>query len=303
VTFRGDAKLGISFNSTNPADPPRILRIASDGAAAAFPQLKPGLLLRAIQEVKIEGIGFKAAMERLKTAARPLTLQFVESAYSFTMKMGMIHNENNSDSEEEYEAEDNSFTVVFAKDGPLGLSFGSKAGSKPPVTVTKVGVEAARSHARLRVGMVIVGVNGEDMRNKPLETVTGTIRSSGRPIELEFSTETENYAARSDDDEEDDDEDVEEGTPQEGAGVGLLPPTPAPAPASSGSSSIISVGGEMGKLGGEAPPLGEYKLLVRLPPLHPPLQNCLFTPGLQWQPRGKRRISQGCCRYPFDTGC
>ena len=50
------------------------------------------------------------------------------------------------------------------------------------------------------VGMVIVGVNGEDMRNKPLETVTGTIRSSGRPIELEFSMETENYAARSDDD-------------------------------------------------------------------------------------------------------
>ena len=81
----GAPKLGISFESSSNADPPRIKSIAPSGAAAAFAQLRPGLQLNAIQGSAVAGLSTKECIARIKQAGRPLTLQFVESAHSLLL--------------------------------------------------------------------------------------------------------------------------------------------------------------------------------------------------------------------------
>ena len=75
-------KLGISFESASNADPPHIKTITEDGAAAVFPELKPGLLLAAIQGQPVAGMSTKQAIAAIKSAGRPLTLEFNHSAQS-----------------------------------------------------------------------------------------------------------------------------------------------------------------------------------------------------------------------------
>ena len=95
----GAPKLGISFESSSNADPPRIKSIAPSGAAAAFAQLRPGLQLNAIQGSAVAGLSTKECIARIKQAGRPLTLQFVESAHSLLLPRAAGSDSDDSDEE------------------------------------------------------------------------------------------------------------------------------------------------------------------------------------------------------------
>ena len=249
VTFNGLAKLGLSFECTQASDPPRIKSIASDGMAAKYPKLKQGLLLRTIADEPVKGLGFKGAMAKLKSAPRPLTLQFVESAYSFLMSK-----QNETAGGDEYDEEDEDedvFGVMFAADGELGITFG-QVREEGPIKLTKISPEAATAHRRLRIGIELTAVQGQVMRHRPVAEATALIKAAGRPLSLEFAER-----AVQDGVELESDEDIEEGTPEEGAGVGL-----SDSGGGRGRRGSIGQAIAIGKKGGTPPALGEYKLLV-----------------------------------------
>lgn len=268
VTFgEGVAKLGISFESTANSDPPRIKSIAPGGAAAGFPQLHAGLLLRSVQDENVTSRGFKGSMEAVKGAGRPLTLQFVESAYSIALQKRAQQDDDSDDDGGGLGADHgDSFTLEWHESGKLGLTFGSEdeVNGTPPVKVTKVGQEAAALHSRLRVGLVIVGVQGVDVRTQAMKHVIDSIKSAGRPLRLSFCTSSEWQESAGDL--------IEEGEPDEGAGVGLeVGSSPAPKAVA------------LGKVGGTVPPLGEYKLLVGC--------RCYVGPEMEAEP----------CEYSLDA--
>ena len=100
-------KLGISFESASNADPPHIKAIAADGAAAVFPELKTGLLLAAIQGQSVAGMSTKQAIAAIKSAGRPLTLDFNHSAQSmFTTASTAGAQKDGSDDDDSDEDDD-----------------------------------------------------------------------------------------------------------------------------------------------------------------------------------------------------
>jgi hypothetical protein len=72
--FLQPGRLGISFNGPE-RGPATVTAVAPGSAAAARAQLKPGMVLSAVQNVSLEGLSFSAALNRLEVAPRPLTLE------------------------------------------------------------------------------------------------------------------------------------------------------------------------------------------------------------------------------------
>jgi hypothetical protein len=76
--FINDGQLGLQFNPLS--DPPFvILRVAPDGLAAKQPQLKVGLVLKAVNGRPVEGRQYAEVFKSIATAARPLELSFCKT--------------------------------------------------------------------------------------------------------------------------------------------------------------------------------------------------------------------------------
>jgi hypothetical protein len=81
--------------------------------------------------------------------------------------------------------------VEFTEQGMLGISFGSDTDDlAPPIKVTRVTARGlAVKDSRMRPGLTIVRINGEDCSSWPLKQVVGTIKPltrDSRPLVLEF---------------------------------------------------------------------------------------------------------------------
>ena len=74
--------------------------------------------------------------------------------------------------------------VAFAQEGRLGFSFSRD--SNPPFVVAKIAPQTlAAQEPRLRVGMALVAVQGEEVAGMPYDDVLGRLRAA-RPLELAF---------------------------------------------------------------------------------------------------------------------
>ena len=287
VQFGAQAgKLGISFEAPSSSDAPRIKAIAPDGAAAEFSDLKVGLVLATIQGQSVAGMKMKEAIAMIRSAGRPLTLEFNHSAQSVfnaasTARDGdYADDSDDSDDDQAFDdardveapqpapaaAAPTRLAVEFTEQGKLGMSFGSDTDDAvPPIKVTRVTAGGlAAKDSRMRPGLTIVRIAGKDCSSWPLKQIVGTIKASSRPLALEF-LEDETPAARSglpdltipgDDDE------------LLGAGVGL-PARVEKIKVEEKEDLYSPSGGTRGggvkilaKAGGEPPELGEYKLLA-----------------------------------------
>lgn len=78
--------------------------------------------------------------------------------------------------------------VIFEKEGPLGLTFGSEVPTgAPPVSISRVNrTGLAAQQPSLRRGLVIISIQGDDVSNKPLKDVITGIKLARRPLTLEF---------------------------------------------------------------------------------------------------------------------
>jgi hypothetical protein len=88
----------------------------------------------------------------------------------------------------EPEPEPTSVTVEFRHEGTLGMSFEGHEGTlKAPVRIAKLSDGGpALADGRLKVGMTIVTILGEDCREDSLKQVLAKIRNATRPLALEF---------------------------------------------------------------------------------------------------------------------
>eukprot|EP01052_Picozoa_sp_SAG31_P029002 SAG31_NODE_2846_length_5008_cov_2.423508_1_plen_1358_part_10 len=74
VMIEAAGPLGLSLASDSDSGEPRIKAIKPTGSACHFPELVPGLVLHAVQEELVQS--FKHAMQLLKAAGRPVSLEF-----------------------------------------------------------------------------------------------------------------------------------------------------------------------------------------------------------------------------------
>ena len=83
ATFMEEGKFGITFGSTQPSDPGpmKINRIDPSGLAAKQPQLKPGLVLIAVQGRSVRGKSQIFCADLLRRPPRPITMTFVTSEH------------------------------------------------------------------------------------------------------------------------------------------------------------------------------------------------------------------------------
>ena len=89
---------------------------------------------------------------------------------------------------------DQTTLVIFEKDGPLGMTFGSAVPTgDPPVTISRISKTGlAAQQPALRRGLVILSIQGDDVSKKPLKDIIKGIKSARRPLTLEFKKDVEN---------------------------------------------------------------------------------------------------------------
>ena len=265
VEFGAQAgKLGISFEAPSESDAPRIKAITPDGAAAAFPELKVGLELASIQGRSVAGMKMKDCMAAIRNSGRPIKLGFNHSAQTlFTGRSANRDGDYDSDDSGDMPAlagtvapglaTPTRVAVEFSEAGRLGMSFGSDTDDgAPPVKVTRVtsgGLAAADGN--IRTGMTIVRIGDSDCSSWPLKQVVSAIKAAPRPLTLEFLPEDDLPSLALPDD-------VEASTRKE-----LLKSAAKDDDMYSPSGGTRGGGVKvLAKAGGEAPPLGEYKLLA-----------------------------------------
>eukprot|EP01048_Picozoa_sp_COSAG05_P004131 COSAG05_NODE_212_length_13942_cov_18.039659_5_plen_1501_part_00 len=83
ATFIEDGKFGITFGNVLGSDPgsSKVLKIDPNGLAAQQPQLKPGMVLIAIQGRPTKGKSLREASTEIKNAGRPITMTFTAQVY------------------------------------------------------------------------------------------------------------------------------------------------------------------------------------------------------------------------------
>jgi hypothetical protein len=75
--------------------------------------------------------------------------------------------------------------VVFRGEGRLGFSFSRD--STPPFTIAKIApLTLAAQEPRLRVGMALVAVQGDDIAGLEYDVVLGRLRDASRPLSMAF---------------------------------------------------------------------------------------------------------------------
>eukprot|EP01043_Picozoa_sp_COSAG02_P059341 COSAG02_NODE_7547_length_2966_cov_63.943844_1_plen_517_part_10 len=76
------------------------------------------------------------------------------------------------------EEEDKTTLVIFEKEGPLGMTFGSAVPTgDPPVTVSRIDKKGlAAQQPALRRGLVILSIQGDDVSEKPLKDIIRGIK-------------------------------------------------------------------------------------------------------------------------------
>ena len=95
-----------------------------------------------------------------------------------------------SESESENELDDQAqppprVQVMLSGEGRLGLSFSRD--STPPFTIAKIApLTLAAQEPRLRLGMALVAVQGEDIAGLQYDVVIGRLREATRPLSLSF---------------------------------------------------------------------------------------------------------------------
>jgi hypothetical protein len=92
------------------------------------------------------------------------------------------------------EEEDKTTLVIFEREGPLGMTFGSAVPTgDPPVTISRINKTGlAAQQPALRRGLVILSIQGDDVSEKPLKDIITGIKSARRPLTLEFKKDVEN---------------------------------------------------------------------------------------------------------------
>lgn len=275
VEFGPEAgQLGLSFEAVSDNDAPRIKAIVPDCAAAAFPELKVGLELVAIQGRPVVGMTMKECMAKIRSCSRPITLGFNQSAQTVFNGLRM---ERDRDGDYDHDDSDDSsapddaregtgvststpasatptrIAVEFSATGKLGMSFDSDTeDGASPVRVTRVtSGSLAANDGRVRTGMVIARIGDADCTSWPLRQVVDTIKAAPRPLALEFFPEGDNY-------------------PSLVLNANRLPNRAEQLNAAQKDDDMYSPSGGargggakvLAKAGGDPPPLGEYKLLA-----------------------------------------
>lgn len=84
--------------------------------------------------------------------------------------------------------------VIFEKDGPLGMTFGSAVPTgEPPVSISRISKSGlAAQQPALRRGLVILSIQGDDVSEMPLKNIITAIKTARRPLTLEFKKDVEN---------------------------------------------------------------------------------------------------------------
>lgn len=171
--FACEGALGITLEASSAADTAVYVKaVKASGLAAAppFSSLTPGLQLTSVNGTPCVGLPYRAIIELIKAAGRPLRLTFLGEV---TAEVGMVR-------------------AVFRPPGVLGITFASPAAINPrrnPVIkgIRAEGLAALPEHAQLAPGMVLESVQGQPVANRSFQDVLAQVKGSPRPLELVFS--------------------------------------------------------------------------------------------------------------------
>lgn len=191
ATFSVVGPLGLRFVQNSSTKSIELVAINAGSQAERHTQLKPQMVLYAVQNTVVAGKSYQDVLTLIKGGGRPLNLVFIPG------KAGPVAGNRAPASapaaasttyvpsapQRRPQAGGN-VSITFAKTGPLGVKFVSRANYVIVLSIAPA--SQAAEHAALRPGLVVMSVAGTAINGMSYAQVIDLIRGAARPTTVVF---------------------------------------------------------------------------------------------------------------------